>query len=232
MCPVRVGARPVHVRVHDHGPSLSGVRWAGRLRGVRPASSRAAPGRRGPPGRVPVAGSRPTGGSCGTRLPVPRWRPLPGWRPRARPTAPFPVGSGHHRHETARPQRPGRFRGRPGHIRHHGGRRRLTVAVAGRVLVPPVVIDQVGAVAFRRGVLGIGDQEFARTGEPVGVPAGIKRSLPEYQVRIAGFPHPQAYADVHLRADGGIAAHGCLGGPLGGGYQVHPRPRGPSWLLS
>jgi hypothetical protein len=70
-------------------------------------------------------------------------------------------------------------------------------------------------------VFGIGDQEFARLGELVGVPAGIERSLAQYQVHVAAFPDSQADTDIHLRADGGSFAHGCLRRPLGRGDQVH-----------
>ena len=37
----------------------------------------------------------------------------------------------------------------------------------------PLVVNQVGPIPFRRGVLGIGNQELARLGELVSVPPGI-----------------------------------------------------------
>ena len=84
----------------------------------------------------------------------------------------------------------------------------------------PLVVDQVGPVAFRRGVLGIGNQELAGLGELVGVPPGVDRSLPEDQVHVALFPHAQADSHIHLRAYGGVLAHRGLGGPLSRGNQV------------
>jgi hypothetical protein len=64
-----------------------------------------------------------------------------------------------------------------------------------------VVGDQIGPVPFRRAVFGIGDQEIARLGELVRVPAGVECALPENQVHVAAFPHAQADPHVHLRPD-------------------------------
>ena len=146
------------------------------------------------------------------RPPGRRRRPRRG-RPRsARPTAPFPVRDGR-RHRVR-------------------GVRLAAVILAGSGVRParrlqpwptrcavrgvpcyPLVGQQVGPVAFRDGVFGIGDQEFARLGDLVGMPAGIDRPGPEDQVRIALFPHPQADADIHLRADSGVLAHRGLSRP-------------------
>ena len=82
-----------------------------------------------------------------------------------------------------------------------------------------LVVDQVGPVPFRRGVLGIGYQECAGLAELVGVPAGFECALPQDQVHVAAFPHAQAYPDIHLRADRAFA-HGILARPLGSRQQA------------
>jgi hypothetical protein len=44
--------------------------------------------------------------------------------------------------------------------------------------------------------------------------------LAKHQIHVAAFPHPQAYPNVHLRADG-APAHGLLDWALGRGNQIH-----------
>ena len=81
------------------------------------------------------------------------------------------------------------------------------------------IVDQVGPVPFRHGVLGIGYQECARLIEHVRVPAGFECALAQDQVDFAAFPHAQAYPGIHLRADRAFA-HGILAWPLGRGDQL------------
>jgi hypothetical protein len=151
--PHRIGSR--HQGRHaDHG-----------LRGVRPrpggstrASSSAGPGRRGPPWRAPGAGSRPSSGPCRMRLPARRPRPPRDWRPPERRTAPSRAGVTVVIRRGAF-SRVRRFRGQLRNAGRFGIRWRPGRCAVGRVVIPACVGQQVGAVAFRHGVFGAGDQE-------------------------------------------------------------------------
>jgi hypothetical protein len=67
-----------------------------------------------------------------------------------------------------------RFWGRLGRVRAAGWQPGPARCALGGVAGYPLVVNQVGPVPFRCGVLGIGYQECARLGKLVSLPSGIK----------------------------------------------------------